>query len=81
MHIFFMLFIVPRHDELETGQRSRGIPGGENHSIGHSNAASSWFPNTVAHGIPLALVGEIAKSQYKLAFATATLLAVMTSPR
>ena len=80
-----MLFIknrtLPGHDELATGQRSWGIPGGENHSIGHINAASSWFPNTVAQGMPLALVGEIAKSQYKLAFCTAMLLAVMTSPR
>lgn len=71
----------PECDELATGQRSCGIPGAENHSSGHSNGASSWFPNTLAHGMPLAFVGDIAWSQYKLAFAIGMLLAVMTSPR
>ena len=53
----------------------------ENHSSGHSNGASSWFPNTLAHGMPLALVGDMASSQYKLALPIAILLAVITSPR
>uniref|UniRef100_A0A0A9F014 Uncharacterized protein n=1 Tax=Arundo donax TaxID=35708 RepID=A0A0A9F014_ARUDO len=42
---------------------------------------SSWFPNTVAHGIPLPLVREIALSQYKLALGIGRLFAVTRSPR
>lgn len=72
----------PVHEEeVLAGQRSGGIPGSENHSNGHSNGASSWLPNTLAHGMPLALVGDIAWSQYRLAFAIGMLLAVITSPR
>lgn len=66
---------------LGGGQCSGGTPAGENHSGGHSNGMSSWFPNTVAHGIPLPLVGEIALSQYRLALGIPRLFAVTRSPR
>lgn len=79
--LYLWTLCSPEYDELVAGQWSGGIPGTENHSIGHSNGASSWFPKTLAHGMPLALVGESAWSQYKLAFAIGILLAVMTSPR
>ena len=73
--------MVPEYEVVVWGQWIGGMPGGENHSNGHSNAASSWFPNTLAHGMPLFIAGEIAWSQYKLAFAIIILFAVMTSPR
>jgi len=53
----------------------------ESHSDGHSNGTLSWFPNIVAHGILLFRVGEIARSQYKLALGIGRLFAVITSPR
>jgi hypothetical protein len=68
-------------DVLAGGQRTGGTPAGENHSRGHWNGMSSWFPNTVAHGTPLLLAGEIALSQYRLALGIGRLFAVTTSPR
>lgn len=69
------------YEMLGGAQLTCGIPVEENHSEGHSKYMSSWFPNTLAHGIPLFLVGETALSQYKLAFWIAMLFAVITSPR
>lgn len=55
-----MLYFLPENEKSAGGQETCGIPEAENHSGGHSNCASSWFPNNVAQGIPLFLVGEMA---------------------
>lgn len=70
--------IKPKSETLAAGHINRGVD--ENYCIGHRNGASSWFPKTEDHGISLSLVGEIAWSQYRLAFWIGMLLTVMKSP-